>query len=388
MGRKWCVLASASLILAGCTDVGPLPVYTEAGVPAPDPRLAHYPNVNPVSNFQLAAQQVQTSPSTATYDELMRSGFALIYIRCNAYFDGKGTDQAKANLLRDLIAPVAAVVTGIFALHTYKNPANANHDIALLTLGTTTAVSGLDVYSKNFLFGADNIEAVRQMVNEELNTHAATALGLHPTNIEEAILQIVDNERICLPSHILASTRAAIAKGKFDAQVSGTGDPVSSDLLTQLDTALNVAAPAAITDTQAGFLYAAITDLVKTPAQMKLVRMKLSNLPEADNPVADDGKGGYSIKSDTDFPFSKLKQIFDAAPLDTRTYLANQSVVVMAGAESSAQADVAAMAKIGIRAALPGATRDANFRAFTASSSAQYTLPSAGGLRRIRVTAQ
>jgi hypothetical protein len=225
------------------------------------------------------AQQAQTSRTTESYNNFMRAGFSLIYIRCNQYFDGKGTDQARSNLLRDLIAPISAVVTGIFALHTYKNADNANHDIAVLALGTNTAISALDVYSRNFLFGAENIESVRSMVNEELNSHSTKALTLQPNNIEEASLQITDNERICLPSHILMSTRAAIAAGKFNASVSGEGGPVGSDLLSQLGAALGLTPPT-VTETQAGLLFATTVGMVRSDAELKLVRAKLSDLPE------------------------------------------------------------------------------------------------------------
>lgn len=385
--KKHCaVMAGMSLILAGCVSKGPLPVYTQAGVAAPDPNLKQYPNANPLLNFQSAASNAQSLPSSTSYQQFMRSGFALIYIRCNEYFDQKGTDQARANLLRDSIAPLAAVVTGLFALHNYKDVANADHDIGLLTLGSTTAVAGLDVYSRNFLFGAENIDSVRQMVNEELNTHASAALGLTPASIEEAALQITDNQRVCTPAHILASTRAAIANGRFAARVDGVGGPVATDLLTDLGTALNLTPPT-ITEAQAGLIYATVMGLVRSDAEIALVHTKLASLG-ASNPVSDDGTGKLSINSG--FPFAQIKQIFDAAPAATRAYLLNRSKIVMAGVNASAKADALAVRSASLTGAAL-ANPSANLDAFLADMTlTDYSLPpaSAGALRRVRVTSQ
>jgi hypothetical protein len=389
---KKCLAAACSILtmLSACSTRGPVPVYSQGGVAPPPVGVVQYPNANPLQNFQVAAQVAQSSPSAVHYDDFMRSGFALIYIRCNEYFDRKGSEQANVNLFRDSIAPLAAVVTGLFALHNYANVANADHDIGLLTLGTTSAVAGLDIYAKNFLFGADNIEAVRTMVNEELNAHAAAALSIQPRNIEEAALQITDNQRICLPSHILASSRVAISKGRFGAVVTGTGGPVESDLLTELGLALNLTPPT-ITDTQAGLMYAVTAGFARSATDLKFVRGKLAGLPEAVNPIADDGSGNLSIKGD--FPFAKLKQIFDAAPAATRLYLGNQSKLVMSGASSKALADAAAIRNAGGTTAMLAARLDPdqNLRDFAASAESDYSLPSGGSpktFRRVRVNAQ
>jgi len=365
-------------MLAGCADRGPIAVYTQAGVAAPDPAVKQNPNANPFYNFQTAAANAQTDSSTSSYQQFMRSGFALIYVRCNEYFDNKGSDQATASLIRDSIAPLAAVVSGIFALHTYGNPKNADHDIALLTLGTTTAVAGLDVYSKNFLFGAENIESVRGMVNEELNAHALAALSMSPTSIEEAAIQITDNQRICYPSHILASTRTAISNERFSGIVTGSGGPVGTQLLSDLGTYFKLTPPIVTAD-QAGLFFAAANGFARTEGQLKLVRAGLLPLGEDINPVGDDGSGKLAIKNG--YPPVELTAIFNKAPAVTIAYLRNRSKAIMEGAETSYNSS---------KGNVNGGTR--NFDAFKASPDAAFEVPpspsEADGLRRVRVTAQ
>lgn len=389
MRMNWCAVGAMSLALAGCAETGPLPVYSQAGVASPPQGVTQYPNANPLANFQIAAQTAQSSPTTANYKNFMRSGFALIYIRCNEYFDQKGTDQANENLIRDSIAPLTAVITGILALHTYGDPANADHDISLLTLGGTTAVAGLDIYSKHFLFGADNIESVRQMTNEELNAHAQKALEMQPGSIEEAALQITDNQRICIPSHILSSTRSAIAAGKFAASVTGTGTAVNSTLLGQLGTALNLTPPI-VTDTQAGLLFAASSGMVRSKPALMLVRAKLGDLPEDANPVSDDGNGNLALKSD--FPFAQITGIFDAAPAATRQALLAQSKIILRSADDKAKSDQAAIRSAGGLTAFVNANGapPSNLYDFVNSDMSDYSLPSpsTGELRRVRVKVQ
>jgi len=381
---SWRALCAVALLLAGCADNGPLAVYTQAGVAPPPDGVTQYPNANPQANFAIAAQFAQSDRSTSSYQEFMRSGFSLIYIRCNEYFDQKGSDQANANLIRDSIGPIAAVISGILALHTFADSEDATEALGLLALGTSTATAGLDTYDKHFLFGAENTEAVRTMVNEELNTHASLALQMEPRNIEEAALQITDNQRICIPSHILASARTAIANERFAGSPTGVDGPISSSLLTEVGTALGLTPPT-VTETQAGLLFATTMGLVRTVPEQKLVRLKLSALPEIANPIAVDTTDNFSNKPD--FPFATLRQIFDRAPAATRLYLLNQSKVIMGGAARSADADAQA-----IRNAVAPATvaPDANLRAFMNSPSSEYNLPAVapGALRRIRVTGQ
>lgn len=370
------------MALASCATTGPSSVYSEAGIAAPATGSVQYPNANLLENFRAAAQTAQTSRTSESYKQFMRGGFALIYARCNAYFDEKGNAQATSNLVRSSIAPIAALVTGIFSLHNYKSPDNAERDFRYLSLGSSTAVAALDVYTENFLFGAENIESVREMTREELSVHAGTALEMNPRSLEEAALQIIDNQVICTPSHILKSTRTAIANERFRAAATGSGiNELGGELLGELGAALGLTPPI-ITETQAGMLYAVTMGYARQPSQLKLARAKLGELPEAANPIKDNGDGTFAVKQD--YPFADLKAVFAKAPPSMQAALAQRSQVIMRAASVAGARDIAAAnaANISLYASGEPALVD-----LLMSSESEYILPlpGSGELRRVRV---
>ena len=370
------------MALVSCTTTGPSPVYSETGVAAPAQGSAQYPNVNLLENFRAAAQTAQANRTPEGYEQFMRGGFALIYARCNAYFDEKGDAQATSNLVRSSIAPIAALVTGIFSLHNYKSADKAERDFRYLSLGSSTAVAALDVYTENFLFGAENIESVREMTREELSAHAGAALEMSPQSLEEAALQIIDNQVICTPSHILKSTRTAIANERFRAAATGSGiNELGSELLGELGAVLGLTPPI-ITETQAGMLYAVTMGYARQPSQLKLVRAKLAELPEATNPIKDNGDGTFAVKQD--YPFSNLKAVFAKAPPSIQAALSQRSQAIMRAASAAGASDLAAANAANISLY---ATGEPALLGLLRSSESEYILPlpSSGELRRVRV---
>jgi hypothetical protein len=144
----------------------------------------------------------------------MRSAYALIYSDCINYFAVMGRNQSRSRIIRDTVGPIGTLITGILSLRGVDVGAESDA-ITAVTLGTLTLNSGLDIFDQNFLFGADNIDAVRQLIMNALAEHANSTLTANPvpSTFEQASINILDNQAICRPSAILRLTRTAIQNG-------------------------------------------------------------------------------------------------------------------------------------------------------------------------------
>lgn len=146
------------------------------------------------------------------------AGYALIYADCTNYFAVMGRAQGRSRILRDTIAPISSLLTGLLTLKDFGDSADAEEDIlTAISLATGTAASGLDIFDQNFLFGANNIDAVRQLITRTLSIHAtATSRSDAPETFEDAVINILDHQAICRPSAIMTYTREAIAAGRVE----------------------------------------------------------------------------------------------------------------------------------------------------------------------------
>ncbi|MGE0180419.1 MAG: hypothetical protein AB7O91_11445 [Sphingomonas sp.] len=217
------ILLAATSLLGGCYSFyGPAPVLDSRGVVADD---AHRPRGGiPYERFRLAAmrasgcepiegptdQALRCPPvpgpdQQAVLQHYMRTGFALILAECVHYLDHMSRNQARANIMRDSITPLTTLINGIVALR-----GDTSGGIPELALATATARSTLDIFDQRFLFGANNIDAVRQMVLRTLGAHGQAALAMPNLNFEIASGQILRNQEICTPSRILTLTRESI----------------------------------------------------------------------------------------------------------------------------------------------------------------------------------
>lgn len=147
---------------------------------------------------------------------MLDSGFALVYANCSEFFNSAGESQKWIGVSRDAVALIGSLGASVLALHTSHANAAAN-----LALGTGASFAVLDAYTKNFLFGAENIDAVRNLVSNALNTHQQAVLALGPFTYASALTQILDDQDICTPASITALAREAIKKGKVEPSVSG-----------------------------------------------------------------------------------------------------------------------------------------------------------------------
>jgi len=163
-----------------------------------------------------------------------------------ALFFVYGSDNQKWLLVsKDLVAALGTIATGAVAL---ASPHNATAAGAI-ALGTAALYNGVDIYTRNFLFNTDNIEAVRVMIMGALATHATKALPETDTSIwtfAGAAQVINEHQAICLPASIRSLVLVAIKGGKFVAEPpAGQAGAAGSSTTAAATDAAAAAVPAA-----------------------------------------------------------------------------------------------------------------------------------------------
>lgn len=178
-------------------------------------------------------------PPQAEIDEFMQAGYDLIYADCAHYFAHMSRRQRGSSLFRDTIAPIGSLITGIISIVRFDSSNTRDNLLASLALATTAGTSAIDIYDQNFLFGADNIDAVRRLIQDALRAHAAATFGdnVRHDTFGRAASHLEDNQALCRPSHILSFVREAIGAGQIvarapsaKAQSAGQSDSVAIDV--------------------------------------------------------------------------------------------------------------------------------------------------------------
>jgi len=105
------------------------------------------------------------------------AGYDLVDHYCEQYFAAGGENQKWLNLAKDLVAALGTLATGISAL----TAAHDSSTTAGIALGTATAYNGIDVYTRNFLFGAENIDSVRTLTMNALEAQRKATIPVEPT---------------------------------------------------------------------------------------------------------------------------------------------------------------------------------------------------------------
>ena len=295
-------LLVGAMAVAGCgTVAGPEPIIGPMGLP---PAPAGVTDASLITDFQTKAKAAAgNGAQTAQLQAFMRSGFALTYANCNSYFTRQGQHQTSARVGRDLMAPFVTLITGVIALDTFKHPEERDNLLSALSLGAAFATSGLDSYEEHFLFGAENIDAVRDLTEKALAKHASETLKLETGSFGQAVVHIIDNQTVCTPAHILALTREAIAEGRVQGRVTGTAqERRDRDIERALGRKLNP--PSALATEELFALWwlfeggARKGDSTET-GEYDNIRELLAGLPEGSNPIetsTTEGKTLYSYK--------------------------------------------------------------------------------------------
>ncbi|HEY0599812.1 hypothetical protein [Brevundimonas sp.] len=242
------VCGMAALVVAGCqTTAGSIPIVDADGPRTPAATRGV------VGRFASAAQASFAAPSGgAQARAMLDEGFALIYANCSDYFASAGETQQWILVGQDVIAAAETVGTALLLLD-----GEGEQDIARLALGAGAANSALDVYTQNFLFSAENIDAVRTLVTSALTVHRNAVLGSGSYTYSTAINQLQDNQAICAPRRIAALAREAIKNGDVQPVVqTGIVSVVDSqDQRALLELGALLTPPGTLGAEQAGALY-------------------------------------------------------------------------------------------------------------------------------------
>lgn len=236
-------LAAASVsILAGCetpqetlTPAGP--VVADAGAATPNfADLTGKCRVAPTRHDQYALFQVaytcalrqavwvasgqvrlgEAGPQDS-YKVMLREGLGLVRGNCSDFFRKRGDNQQTINLSRDLVALSSATAVAVVGVSGGTALA-----LSIIALTGGALYGGIDTYTKNFLFGADNIESVRTLTMKALEEHSSAVMAASGTlGFHDVSAAIMDNQELCKPASIAASVREAIKNGRPGIQQAG-----------------------------------------------------------------------------------------------------------------------------------------------------------------------
>jgi hypothetical protein len=215
------LMAAAALPLSACAGIqGPPQVIGQQGV-LPRPLGGTWED-----RFVRSADAAFADRSSeAAKKEFLRAGSMLVYTRCSDFFQRMGRNQGRSRVARDYIAPVVALLSGVLAFHDFGEDSDSEQNILeALTLGSNFATAALDIHDRHFLFGADNIDSVREMTLNALSKHRVTVMDRDLKSLDDAVEYLIDNQTICTPPHILRLARAAIANSKPET-VDTSGKP-------------------------------------------------------------------------------------------------------------------------------------------------------------------
>jgi len=271
-------LLGLTLLLAACvTTKGPSPTLNKYGPLESD--AAKSGLTGRFATSESASRNAQSDALLA--HQMLEDGHALIYANCDLFFASAGQTQRWLMVTRDTVGAVGTMAASVMALHDASNNAVAN-----VALATGLTFSGLDIYTKNFLFAAENIDAVRELTTHALNVHINAVHEQTPLTYASTSLHLLDNQNICTPASILALVRQAIKKGDVEPTVDRTYEqPLAARAdeaaLAELGALLNP--PGTLSVDQAGalwWLYMTPT----TAAQKKEIAGLLSDLPPTGTP--------------------------------------------------------------------------------------------------------
>jgi hypothetical protein len=283
-------LLSASCLIGGCAStMETAPIVTARGVvpraPLNPPHLGDL-----FTRFSSAAHDLSANSSdTPDTGRYLQAGFALIYADCDTFFRASGSSQRSANAVRDMIAPVVTLLTGIIALN-HPNSAGDDRLLTALTLWSSASNAGFDIYERHYLFGAENIDSVRELILKALTVHSATVFNDQPTTLEDATVQLIDNQTICTPSHILRLVREAIRNGEIEPTITGSAS-VQQEFEVRRGLGQLLSPPNPLSDQQTFVLWQLLIDPRPDADRLPSFFTALESLGN-NNPIQESGPAG------------------------------------------------------------------------------------------------
>jgi hypothetical protein len=220
------VMAISSFCLSGCYSFqGPERLIAKDATPSTlkyaDTKM-FVDDFNNAKNFRIADPD-KVNPLVYP---MMRSGFMYNYTFCENYFQQMVQVQRKSQIARSAIAPITALITGLIGLGNFaKDPDEKEDLVQALAVGSATTTAILNIYDQHFLFGSDNIGAVKTMVLKAQSAHAAKSLAQQGVSFELAMQHLIDNQAQCSPDSILSLARSVIKDAKLEATTQTASGP-------------------------------------------------------------------------------------------------------------------------------------------------------------------
>lgn len=288
----------AGTLLGACASIEPEPVLTRKGISkaARDQALSH----GPIYNFVRAEEFARPYKAVANgsgagiervdveadaTSEMLETGFTAVYASCSDFFQSSGKDQTRLLVLRDIIVMLSSLAGGALAIidRDGADVGQGNENVlAGIALGTTATLSGIDIYTERFLFGAENIDSVRELTLKALDAHRTRVLERPPLTYERVVVHLMDHQAICTTRRIAMMARKAIAEGEIEASRQDEGsteltrrrDEATLDQLGQV-----VGVPRGLTPDQAGALWWLLFAGPESEAELQEINEKLEELP-------------------------------------------------------------------------------------------------------------
>ncbi len=247
--RNPLVIAALGCVLASCNHIeGPAPIVRGSGPIRPavaDGLVKRFYDAADTaeSHDMLFSNRNPTKDELLTYDRAQRrmlnTGFTLVYTKCSDFFYSSGKDQTRLMTFKDAVASLGTLAVGALALVDFKKDNDRNDILAVVGLGTSATMAGIDIYTQRFLFGADNVDAVRELTLRALNDQQREITRVTSFSYDDVIKNLLDVQATCTPRRIAILAGNAIKQGQVQAAIPLAPSPAEpKSLITVADQAL------------------------------------------------------------------------------------------------------------------------------------------------------
>jgi hypothetical protein len=211
-GVHWVAALSAIPGICACTPNSP--VLTSDGLTIRDGSPAYTHLVTSYRNADKLQQRISNAEISAdsreaqlAFRQMVIDGFGLADANCSDFFHNEGKHQQWVIFSRDVVGAVGTLATAVTAAA--GSPTGV---IAGFSIATATGYNGLDIYQRNFLFGAENIDSVRLLIEKASAARRDAVLADKGQwqDFGEAQTAVMQYQEECMPASILSHTRAAI----------------------------------------------------------------------------------------------------------------------------------------------------------------------------------
>lgn len=207
--KSLAVASLAALTLSGCT-VEPGLVVNEHGPISAAPAS----ELSSLGIFKSRYERlVEDQASSEKAFAVVEAGTQLEYQLCSSFFRSAGLQQQELLFSKELITFIATAATGVLGAARASPSA-----IAWIGLGGASAVTGANIYTRNYLFSEDNVEAVQDLTLRAVGAARDAALAedrRDSYNYSSAISTVMDVQSVCEVQHIINLARDAIKNGNI-----------------------------------------------------------------------------------------------------------------------------------------------------------------------------